>query len=176
MNLVIYMKRKIISNTYLRDIEKYQIKLYLDEDDYYICVKKLIDVREKFIIHSGLCVMDNGYYVFEVVPKNKNYAMRLFLDNKKKPLEYYFDITKNNGLDSLTKIPFYDDLYLDITYLDGEINILDEDELLDAFKSGDITKDDLDLVYRTRDLLLDDITNGTNEIMNIDFTKYLNDF
>ncbi|MDO4996834.1 MAG: DUF402 domain-containing protein [Bacilli bacterium] len=170
------MKRKIISNTYLRDIEKYQIKLYLDEDDYYVCVKKLIDVREKFIIHSGLCVMDNGYYVFEVVPKDLNYAMRLFLDDKKNPLEYYFDITKNNGLDELTKIPFYDDLYLDITYLDGEINILDEDELLDAFKSGDITKEDLDLVYRTRDVLLDEITNGTNKIMNIDFTKYLNDF
>ena len=47
------MKRKIISNTYLRDIEKYQMKLYLDEDDYYICVKKLIDVREKFILKNG---------------------------------------------------------------------------------------------------------------------------
>ena len=170
------MKKKIISSTYLRDVEKYQLKLFLDEDDYYVAVKKLIHVTEKFIIKDNLCVMDDGYYVFEVVPKSDNYAMRLFLDNKKKPLEYYFDITKNNGLDSLTKIPFYDDLYLDITYLDGEINILDEDELLDAFKSGDITKDDLDLVYRTRDLLLDDITNGTNEIMNIDFTKYLNDF
>ena len=99
------MKKKIISNTYLRDIEKYQMKFYLDEDAYYVCVKKLIDVREKFIIHNGLCVMDNGYYVFEVVPKNDNYAMRLFLDSDKKPLEYYFDITKNNGLDSLTKIP-----------------------------------------------------------------------
>lgn len=170
------MKRKIISNTYLRDIEKYQIKLYLDEDDYYVCVKKLIDVREKFIIHNGLCVMDNGYYVFEVVPKNLNYAMRLFLDDNKKPLEYYFDITKNNGLDELTKIPMYDDLYLDITYLDGEINILDEDELLDAFKTGDITKDDLDLVYKTRDILLEEISNGTNRLMNIDFTKYLNGF
>ena len=30
------MKRKYITNTYLRDIEKYQIKLLLDEEDYYI--------------------------------------------------------------------------------------------------------------------------------------------
>ena len=28
-----YMKRKLISNTYLRDIEKYEFKLYLDEDE-----------------------------------------------------------------------------------------------------------------------------------------------
>lgn len=170
------MKRKIISNTYLRDIDKYQIKLYLDEDDYYVCVKKLINVREKFIIHNGLCVMDNGYYVFEVVPKNDNYAMRLFLDQNKKPLEYYFDITKNNGLDEISKIPFYDDLYLDITYLDGEINILDEDELIEAFNNRDITKEDFDLVYKMRDRLLDEIQCGNNKLMNIDFTKYLNDF
>ena len=51
------MKTKIISNTYLRDVEKYQIKLFLDEDDCWISVKKLIDVREKFIINGGLCVM-----------------------------------------------------------------------------------------------------------------------
>ena len=39
------MKRKYITNTYLRDIEKYQIKLFLDEEDYYISVKKLIFVN-----------------------------------------------------------------------------------------------------------------------------------
>ena len=170
------MKRKYISNTYLRDIEKYQMKFFLDEDDYYVCVKKLIDVREKFIIKNGLCVMDNGYYIFEVVPKNRNYAMRLFLDKDKKPLEYYFDICKNNGLDSITKIPFYDDLYLDITYLFGEINILDEDELLDAHSSGDINDEDFDLVYRTKDLLLKQIQNGTNDLLNIDFKKYMDNF
>lgn len=174
--VVIVLKKKIISNTYLRDINKYQIKIFLDEDDYYVCVKKLIDVKEKFIISNGLCVMDNGYYIFEVIPKYLNYAMRLFLDQNKKPLEYYFDITKNNGIDELTKIPCYDDLYLDITYSDGKIKILDEDELLEAFKMGDITKLDLDLVFATRDLLLEEISNGTNEIMNIDYMKYLNCF
>lgn len=170
------MKRKVITNTYLRDIDKYQLKLFLDEDDYYVCVKKLIHVNEKFIIHNGLCVMDNGYYVFEVIPKNENYAMRLFLDNNKNALEYYFDITKNNGIDTLSKIPFYDDLYLDITYLNGEINILDEDELIDAFKTGEITKDDFDLAYNIKDKLLEEITSGTNKLMNIDYNKYLTNF
>ena len=170
------MKTKIISNTYLRDIEKYRIKLYLDEEKYYVSVKKLISVREKFIIKDGLCVMDDGYYVFEVIPKNDNYAMRLFLNDKKEPLEYYFDICKNNRLDSLSKVPCYEDLYLDITYLDGEINILDEDELIEAYKSGDISNEDYLLVYKMRDRLLDEINNNTNEAMNIDYMKYLNEF
>ena len=77
------MKRKIISNTYLRDVEKYQIKIFLDEEDYYVSVKKLISVREKFIIKENITVMDNGYYIFEVIPKNENYAMRIFLDENK---------------------------------------------------------------------------------------------
>lgn len=170
------MKTKVITNTYLRDIEKYQIKLFLDEDDYYISVKKLISVREKFIIKDGLCVMDDGFYIFEVIPKNDNYAMRLFLNEKKEALEYYFDICKNNRLDSASKVPCYDDLYLDITYLDGYINILDEEELIEAYNSGDISAEDYELVYKMKDRLLEEINNKTNKLMNIDYMKYLNDF
>ena len=168
------MKRKVISNTYLRDIEKYEFKLYVDEDDYYVAVKKLISCREKFIIKDNLTVMDDGYYVFEVVPKNENYAMRLFLDNNKKPLEYYFDICKNNGIDPVSKIPFYDDLYLDITYLyDGSIDILDENELMDAYNIGEIPDEELKLIYNIKDKLLEEIQNGTNKLMKIDYNKYI---
>ena len=170
------MKTKVITNTYLRDVDKYQIKLFLDEENYYISVKKLISVREKFIINSGLCVMDDGYYIFEVVPKNYNYAMRLFLNEKKEPLEYYFDICKNNRIDTISKVPCYDDLYLDITYLDGKINILDENELLEAYENGDIVRDDFELVYNMRDKLLEELKNNSNELMNIDYIKYLNNF
>ena len=167
------MKKKIISSTYLRDVPKYILKVYLDNDDYYVAVKKLVDVTSKFIIRNNITVMDNGYYVFEVVPKHENYAMRLFLNDKKEPLEYYFDISKNNGLYEKTNIPCYDDLYLDITYMNGEINILDEDELIDAYRSGDINDDDLKLVYEVKDKLLEEIKNGSNICMNIDYNKYL---
>ena len=65
---------------------------------------------------------------------------------------------------------------MDITYLDGEINILDEDEFIETYKSGDISNEDYFLVYKMRDRLLDEINNNTNEAMNIDYMKYLNDF
>ena len=169
------MKRKIISSTYLRDVDKYQIKLFLDIDDFYLSIKKLINVTEKFIIKNNICVMDNNYYVVEVVPKNENYAMRIFYDNLKNPLEYYFDICKNNGLLEDVKIPFYDDLYLDVTYLccNGRIDVLDEDELLDGFKNGIVTTEEVDMIYSIKDILIDEIKNKTNKYMNIDFRKYL---
>lgn len=169
------MKRKIISNTYLRDVSKYEFKLYLDEEDYYISVKKLIKVDEKFIIKDNLCVMDDNYYVVEIVPKHENYALRIFLNDKREPLEYYFDITKNNNLDEKYKIPYYDDLYLDITVdaRNSEVRILDEDELEEALNEKDITSDDYEIVMKTKKLLLKEIENKSNKLMNIDYNKYL---
>ena len=166
------MKRKIITQTYLRDVSKHQIKLYLDEKDYYISVKKLIKVDIPFIIKNNITVMDDNYYIFEVIPKYENYAMRLFLNDKKEPLEYYFDICKNNNLNE-SLVPYYDDLYLDITYMNGEINILDLDELNYALKSNDITQEDYNLTMKVKDKLLEEIKNNTNMCMNIDYTKYI---
>lgn len=167
------MKTKIISKTYLRDIEKYELKVYLDLDDYYISVKKLIECREKYIIDDNVVVMDDGYYVFEVIPKDKDYAMRLFIDKDKQPLEYYFDICRNARLDSKYNIPMYDDLYLDVTSLFGKINVLDEDELLEAYNMGELTKKELDGIYATKDRLIEEIQNGTNPCMQIDYLRYL---
>ena len=170
-----HLKTKITSNTYLRDITKYRLKIYFDEDDCYIIVKKIIDCTEKFIIRDNLTVIDNDYYVLEVVPKNESYVMRVFLDPNKKPLEYYFDICENARLDEKFHIPMYDDLYLDVTYAFGEINILDEDELLEAYQEKEFDKEKLDHIYKVKDKLVREIMEHNNPYMNKDYTKYLED-
>ena len=167
------MKTKIVSKTYLRDVENYEIKIYF-EDEFYISVKKLIKCREKFIIADNLCVMDDGYYILEILPKNEEYAMRLFLDRDKKPLEYYFDICRNIRIDEKYNIPMYDDLYLDVTYLFGKINVLDEDELLEAYKNNEFTEAELNHIYKVKDRLIDEINNNKNKCMNMDYSKYIN--
>ena len=169
------MKKKIMTHTYLRDVSQYRIKLYMDVKDCYISVKKLVKVDIPFVIHGNVTVMDDDYYVLEVVPKNENYAMRLFYDDKKQPIEYYFDICKNNGVLSDSLVPYYDDLYLDITYMDGEIRILDENEFIDAYNNKDITEEDYELVLKVRDQLLKEIESGTNLYMNRDYKEYLFD-
>lgn len=167
------MKTKIVSKTYLRDVENYEIKIYF-EDEFYISVKKLIKCREKFIIADNLCVMDDGYYILEILPKNEEYAMRLFLDRDKKPLEYYFDICRNIRIVEKYNIPMYDDLYLDVTYLFGKINVLDEDELLEAYKNNEFTEAELNHIYEVKDRLIDEINNNKNKCMNMDYSKYIN--
>lgn len=172
------MKKKIVSKTYLRDVDRYQIKLFLDEHDYFVAVKKLIHVTNKFIINNGKTIaMDNGYYIVEVIPKNENYAMRVFLDDKKEIVEYYFDIIKESGLDEEYNIPYFIDLYLDITVLyNDKINIIDEDELLDAYNTNIITKEEYEKVHQVKDKLIEEIKNKTNKYMNLNINKYLEDF
>ena len=169
------MKKKILSSTYLKEAQKYQIKFYLDEEDKYIVVKKLIKLSKKFIIQNDVIAMDDGYYVIEIVPKNKNYALRLFLNDKKEIIEYYFDIIKESGIDKELKVPYFIDLYLDITIQKNKkVNILDEEELNDALKSKDITKKDYELVLKVNEQLLQEIEEQSNDLMNLDYMKYLN--
>ena len=169
------MNRKLISKTYLKDVDKYKLNFHFDKEDYYLAVKKFIEVEKPFILQSGLCLIDNGYYMVEVIPKKENYTMRVYFNQKKERIEYYFEKNKKNGLDEESNIPYYDDLYLDITIdRKGEIKVLDEDELLDALNKKEISKEEFDLANRTKDLLLDSIENKSNKYMNLDLEKYLN--
>ena len=96
-------------------------------------------MQKKFkpcILPTAECLIDNGYYIVEVIPKNENYAMRVFFNEKKERLMYYFDITLGNGLDLDTLIPYYNDLYLDIIVVNKKIKILDENELQEALSMG----------------------------------------
>ena len=168
------MKKKIITNTYLREADKYQIKLFLDETDSYISVKKLIHVTEPFIIHNNITAMDNGYYILEVIPKSGHVAMRIFFNEKKEIVEYYFDIIKESGIEEELKVPYFYDLYLDVTLLPtGEIHVIDEQELLEARKEGDISQEEYNLVLEEKEKLLEEIKNHNNKLMNRDYSSYL---
>lgn len=166
------MRKKFISKTYLRGVSEYELKILFDKEDYYLSIKKILKIEEPFII-QGRTLMDNGYYVAEVLPKKENYAMRVFFNDKKERLEYYFDITLENGMDEDTNIPYYVDLYTDVTIGDGKVEVLDEDELQDALDNKVITIEQFHLANNTRDILLESIKKDTNPYMKIEIEKYL---
>ena len=167
------MRKKLISKTYLRGVNKYELKIYFNLEDCYISVKKIIDIKEPFILSNGLCVIDNNYYIMEVIPKNENYAMRVFFNNKKEILEYYFDVSLGNGMDKETGIPYYDDLFIDVTKTKDKVDVLDEDELKDTLDNNEISITDFKLANKIRDILLEQINNGNNRYMNMNLEQYL---
>ena len=165
------MKKKLVTKTYLREALDYDINIFY-EDDYYICVKRLNHLSKKFIITNGVIGMDDGYYIVEIIPKTGHQALRMFLDDKKNIVEYYFDVIKESGLED--NIPYFIDLYLDVTLLfSGEVNVLDEEELENAYMHKKITKEDYNLAKKTRDIILKEIKQGNNKLMQIEIKKYL---
>lgn len=167
------MRKKLISTTYLKDVDRYNLNIFFNQSDYYVCVKKIIDIKTPFVSPIGTYLINNGYYIIEVIPKKENYAMRVFFNEKKERLLYYFDITRSNGVDEKTKIPYYDDLYLDVTFANGEIRVLDEDELQEALDRNLISKDDFVLANKTKDLLVESINKKENKYINLDLESYL---
>ena len=72
------------------------------------------------------------------------------LDNQKQLVQYYIDVTKRVKKIDDRGLPYFDDLYLDVVLLpNGEVYVLDEDELEDAYKIGDVTKEEYELAWNT---------------------------
>ena len=87
------------------------------------------------------------------------------LDDQKKLVQYYIDVAKEYKIDD-RGLPYFDDLYLDVVLLSsGKVYVLDEEELEDAYKSGDVTKEEYELAWHTTKWIL-----ATIKIVNfIDF-------
>lgn len=168
------MRKKLLSKTYLRDVNEYILTLDFTNEDYYLSKKKIIKTTP-FILSNGLKVIDNGYYILEILPKYENYAIRVYFDNNKNILEYYIDITNGCGIDGESKVPYYDDLYLDITITNGEVKVLDQDELENAFSNKLIDINTYNKANMTKDKLLEEINKNSNKYLNIDMKKLLNE-
>ncbi|MDR2590362.1 MAG: DUF402 domain-containing protein [Oscillospiraceae bacterium] len=123
----------------------------------------------RFVGEKGreICIADKGYSELCYLPDNENWMVWAIYDNNGKIIEWYFDISKTNSVDKDGN-PYCDDLYLDIALMaNDEILILDEDELLDAYNNGKITKDDYDLAYNIKEKLI------TEKIVDIKFMENL---
>ena len=164
------MKRR-----YAYSLEDNYKQVRIDEDFFkgYACFLKLQNIQKPLIVNNGkeeICIRDNGYEWIEVYPDNSKYAITIMFDDNNNLIEWYFDISKNVGIEN--GIPFEDDLYLDLIITpNGERLVVDEDELLSAKDSGVITQEDVDSAYSTLQLLDNKYCNNIQELRNL--TNYL---
>ena len=172
------MKVKYLDETYLRDVTKYAIKTFENEEEY-VVFKHIIEVKKKYIethTRRNRCLQDNGYFMIEYLTKYKNYIVRAFLDDKKEVLRYYIDIVGNVGIEKDSGRLYYEDLYLDVVVRpDGEIILLDEKELKEALKRFEITKEEYEMAYEEAAKLMM-LLKGKKENLKTFTNKYLNYF
>jgi predicted RNA-binding protein associated with RNAse of E/G family len=167
------MKQKFIENTYLKHVLSSDTKLTVDNDEMFAVVKHIKKVEKKFMASSSLCLIDDGYFMLEVIPKKKNYLIRAFFNDKKELLEYYIDIIKSSGIDEKTKLPYYMDLFLDLVVTGDNIEVWDEDELDEAYNTSLITKEDYELAKSTTKSLIKEIKQKNNKYMNMNLSELL---
>ena len=168
------MRKKLLSKTYLRDVNEYILTLDFTKKDYYLAKKKIIKTIPS-VLSNGLKVVDNGYYILEILPKDENYAIRVYFDNNKSIIEYYIDITNGCGIEAESKVPYYDDLYLDITITNGQIEVLDQDELENALSNKLIDINTYNKAIKTKDKLLKEIKNNCNKYLSMDMKELLDE-
>lgn len=150
-------------------------KIRIDEKFFkgYACYLKLQNIKKPLIVNNGkefICIRDNNYEWIEVYPDNGKYAITIMHDDKNNLIEWYFDISKNVGLEN--GIPYEDDLYLDLIITkELEKIIIDEDELLNACDNKEITKEDVKEAYDTLNYLLVKYYENVDELINL--TNYL---
>lgn len=171
------MKRRYADRRNHPDIvDKKLIVKKVDEDYFngYITYLKIKETKKEcFVDDENRCILANDYVWFNMYPVNENYCINAIMDNNDNIVQWYFDVSKYIGVED--GVPYEDDLYLDVVIVpNGKINLLDEDELDDAFNNGDITKEDYSLAYEVRKYILD--TYGNNipyleDLTNKLFTK-----
>ena len=166
-----------------------EILLMLEESFKKISVCNDLDIISFAKKLSNRPMSDVAFFIKEgarIAAKNRkdkldnaslNEALKMVLNDKKEVIEHYIDIIKESGLDPEYNIPYFIDLYLDITVLyNGDIRVIDENELQDAYNSSEITKAEYNQVIELKNKLINEIKTGTNKYMNLDITKYLEYF
>jgi len=118
----------------------------------YVSLVEIEKVHRPLMI-GETCLCDDGYSVINFLPDDEHWYLHAMYDENGDIIEWYFDITKKNAVDEAGK-PYCDDLYLDAVLLpDGQIIVLDEDEIAQALHDAKITQAEFDLAYDTLKML-----------------------
>lgn len=129
-------------------------------------------VYKPYIIQdTNLCIINDNYKWLEFYDYNKKYMLTAMYNEENEIIEWYFDIARKIGKEN--GMPYEDDLYLDVVVTPkGNIKLLDEDELNDAFDRFEVNKSDYEMAYNEAKQLMNRLQNNKNTLKK--FTdKYL---
>jgi len=160
------MKRKFSDRAnWRRVIRKSYSSMTLDHKEFqgiltFYYIHELKEPLYKEYDGKRICLADRGYTWMQHYPKGEHFVVTTMFDNRGKVVQWYIDICKTQGLTE-QRVPWFDDLYLDVVVLpSGEIYLMDEDELQEAYIAGDVTSRDVILAKKTAGRLLSLIRNG----------------
>lgn len=154
------MKRKFGDRANWRRVtQRHFTSRYVDSGEFngYITLYTIDALREPLWKTYGkhtFRIADKGYSWLQYYPAGEHFIVTAMFDDKNEIVEWYIDICKNQGVTD-QGVPWFDDLYLDIVVLkNGEVFLLDQDELDDALTRRLITLRDYEMATQTAHELL----------------------
>ena len=171
----------------VREVKDMDITIIYDEElNSYITLKEINDVSKVYSVPINgkwITKLDRNYTMIEYTPLDKLYNVRVHINDKLEILEYYFDIVLENQIRTIEgeRVPFYNDLYLDVIYYTpisarndkGFILLDDRDELENALRAEKIDQEEYDLSYSIANSLMKEILENKNKFINRGLTDYL---
>lgn len=164
------MKKKYIDGSNWGLMANYSSVVTRTEEEYtgYISLVYCHEIKQTISVDyddSNTVLIDKDYRCVLFLPDHETYCASAVYDAENILVEWYFDMTKENNCDHK---PYFMDLFLDVAVSpDRKAVVIDEDELLDAYTAGIITKDDVDLAYQTSQQVLKNLVD--NDEFMVDF-------
>lgn len=166
------LKRKFANRSdWKRILDKTYRCIFIEEENFkgYVAYFAMNKVREELWVAYGknqICIVDDGYVWLQYFPSEGNTVLSASFDQQGQLVQCYFDIVKSIGV-TAEGIPYCDDLFLDVVALpNGEIFVLDEDELDEAYEANVITKDEHELAHSVAAELAASLEERKNYLMN----------
>lgn len=166
---------KYLTGTYLNDIVKYNLRMYYSRaKDWVVCIKKVLKIQNPFILNEDgteIKLIDDGYYIFEIVMLEEKYICRVFLDGNGNVIERFF-----TAIDNITNS------YGEITYLDLKYSYVcskvkhkeyNKESLNKLLQDGIIDENTKDRACKTIQSIKKGIIANNNFAYNMDYRKYL---
>lgn len=155
------------------DEKKYKY-MYINEEDYkgHLGQIHIIEAHQppKELGEGYIERASSGCKWLEFYPENSNIAMTVCFNKENRILQWYFDIINSVGIEGNN--PYFEDLYLDVTITpENKMELLDEEELEEALKINDITKEQYDMAYNVAKELMKKIDGKVEEL-----TKFSNKY
>ena len=174
----ISLKKRFVANpNNMEIVEKGNLKIKnFNNSDFIgdVALTRFDKVYKPYIIQDiNLCVINDNYKWLEFYDYNKKYMLTTMYNENNEIIEWYFDIARKIGKEN--GMPYEDDLYLDVLVTStGDVKLLDEDELKDAFDRLEVNKLDYDMAYNEARQLMNRLKNNKDTLKK--FTdKYLNE-
>ena len=167
------IKRKFAdSPNWTRIINKGFKMTNIDNQDFkgHVSAILLAKVKQPLIKNmfgKDYCLADDGYIWLQQLPVEENFCITTMFNNKQEIVQWYIDIIKAQGITE-KGIPYFDDLFLDVVVVpEGQVLLLDEDELEEALNNNEITKQEYNMAYEEANKIINEVATNINRLTEL---------